>query len=233
MKRTSLRRRARAAGILLLALFLLPADAGPLSRAAAEKSPPCARRPILLLHGHYYTKASLTVLRDRFLRDGWPADRVIVLDLPTTACTREWARVLSRRAGEAARRSGCPAVDVVGHSRGGLAARDYIRNLGGGPRVAHLVTLGTPHHGTWSSRGCPGCGCREMRPGSAYLEQLNAGDETPGPTAYTSIYSRQDGVVPARSSWLEGARNVEMRGVTHTDLLRSRRVYEEIRGGLL
>jgi triacylglycerol lipase len=72
-----------------------------------------------------------------------------------------------------------------------------------------------------------------MRPGSKYLKRLNAGDETPGPTEVTSIYSRQDGVVPARSSWLKGARNVEMRGVTHTDLLRSRRVYAEIRAGLL
>jgi triacylglycerol lipase len=173
------------------------------------------------------------VLRDRFVRDGWPADRVIVLDLPLTACTHAWALILSRKVEEVARRTGCPKVDVVGHSRGGLAARDYIRTLAGSRRVAHLVTLGTPNHGTWSSRGCPGCGCREMRPGSAYLKRLNAGDETPGTTGVTSICSLQDGIVPARSSWLEGARNVELRGVTHTDLLRSRRVYEEIKGGLL
>jgi hypothetical protein len=31
----------------------------------------CVRRPVLLLHGHYCS-ASLTVLRDRFIRDGWP-----------------------------------------------------------------------------------------------------------------------------------------------------------------
>jgi triacylglycerol lipase len=209
------------------------ASLGRPSLAAAEGNPACARRPILLLHGHYYTKASLTVLHDRFVRDGWPADRVIVFDLARTACTHDWALALSKKVEQVTRASGCPTVDIVAHSRGGLAARDYIRSLGGSRRVAHLVTLGTPHHGTWSSRGCPGCGCREMRPGSAYLQRLNAGDETTGPTEITSICSLQDGVVPARSSWLRGARNVEMRGVTHTDLLRSRQVYEEIRAGLL
>jgi triacylglycerol lipase len=226
-------RRSPATRLLLLLLLLL-GPAGPVRPSlAADERAACARPPVLLLHGHYYTKASLTVLRDRFVRDGWPADRVVALDLPVTACTHAWALILSRAIEEVARRSGCPTVDIVGHSRGGLAARDYILTLDGGRRVAHLVTLGTPHHGTWSSRGCPGCGCREMRPGSEYLKRLNAGDETPGPTEVTSIYSRQDGVVPARSSWLKGARNVEMRGVTHTDLLRSRRVYAEIRAGLL
>jgi triacylglycerol lipase len=72
-----------------------------------------------------------------------------------------------------------------------------------------------------------------MRPGSDFLKELNAGDETPGPTIYTSIYSLHDEVVPARSAWLEGARNVEVRGVKHTDLLKSQRVYEEIRAGLM
>ncbi len=233
MNCTTSRRRTRATCLLLFPLYLASADLAHASPAPAEISGACDRRPILLLHGHYYTKASLTVLRDRFVRDGWPADRVIALDLPVTACTHEWALILSREVEKAATRSGCPTVDVVGHSRGGLAARDYIRTLGGGRRVAHLVTLGTPHHGTWSSRGCPGCGCREMRPGSRYLRELNAGDETPGPTEFTSICSRQDGIVPARSSWLKGARNIEMRGVTHTDLLRSRQVYEEIKAGLL
>ena len=233
MIRATSRRPVRATCILLVQIFLVPAGPGRASLAVAGETPLCDRRPVLLLHGHYYTKASLTVLRDRFVRDGWPPDRVIVLDLPLTACTHAWAVILSRKVEEVVRGTGCPKVDVVGHSRGGLAARDYIRTLDGSRRVAHLVTLGTPNHGTWSSRGCPGCGCREMRPGSDYLKRLNAGKETPGPTEVTSICSRQDGIVPARSSWLQGARNVELRGVTHTDLLRSRRAYDEIRAGLL
>ena len=218
---------------LLLALLALVHVVGPRPRAQSPPSDPCARRPLILIHGHYYTNASLTVLRDNFLRDGWPKDRVTMLDVRTSECTRAWSLALARKVEALTRTTGCPKVDIVSHSRGGLAAREYIRFLGGASRVAHLVTLGTPHHGAWSSRGCPGCGCREMRPGSAYLRRLNAGEETRGPTAYTSIYSLSDDVVRPRSAWLKGARNVEMRGVTHTGLLRDRTVYEEIRAGLL
>jgi triacylglycerol lipase len=230
------RRAARAilgAGLLSLAILVLLHFAGTYPRAQAPSADPCARRPLILIHGHYYTNASLTVLRDRFLADGWPKNRVVMLDVRERDCTHEWAVALSRKVEALLRATGCPTVDVVAHSRGGLAAREYIRFLGGAPRVAHLVTLGTPHHGAWTSRGCPGCGCREMRPGSAYLKRLNGGDQTPGPTAYTSIVSLSDTVVSPRSAWLKGARNVEVRGVTHTGLLRSRSVYEEIRAGLL
>lgn len=214
---------------LLLAAVLLSAGAS----RAEETVPPCSPRPIILLHGHYYTNASLSVLMERLERDGWPRSRLFTLDVSRNACTHNWAATLAAKVDEVLRASGCPKVDIVAHSRGGLAARDYIRFLGGGERVAHLVTLGTPHHGAAINLACPGCGCLEMRPGSDYLQRLNAGDETPGSTAYTSIFSRHDEVVSPASAWLSGARNVRVRGVKHTDLLRSRRVYREIRAGLM
>ncbi|MEV7758041.1 alpha/beta hydrolase [Microbacterium sp. NPDC089180] len=41
------------------------------------------------------------------------------------------------------------SVDLVGHSMGGLFSRAAIRELGGGgPRIEHLVTLGTPWDGS-------------------------------------------------------------------------------------
>lgn len=39
------------------------------------------------------------------------------------------------------------SVDIVAHSAGGLIARTYLQLLGGTARVAHLVTIGTPHYG--------------------------------------------------------------------------------------
>jgi len=200
---------------------------------AESPAPPCSPRPIVLLHGHYYTNASLSVLIERFERDGWAESRLPTLDVPRNACTHDWAKSLAAKVEEVLRETGCAKVDIVAHSRGGLAARDYIRFLGGADKVGHLVTLGTPHHGAAINLACPGCGCLEMRPGSDYLRRLNAGDETPGPTTYTSIYSLHDEVVPAASAWLSGARNVQVRGVKHTDLLRSRRVYATIRAGLM
>ena len=41
-----------------------------------------------------------------------------------------------------------PRVNIVAHSMGGLDARYAISQLGLAPRVASLITIGTPHHGT-------------------------------------------------------------------------------------
>jgi triacylglycerol lipase len=41
-----------------------------------------------------------------------------------------------------------PKVNIVAHSMGGLDARYAISQLGLGPRVASLTTIGTPHQGT-------------------------------------------------------------------------------------
>jgi triacylglycerol lipase len=39
-------------------------------------------------------------------------------------------------------------VSIIAHSMGGLDARYAIAKLGGADRIASLVTVGTPHHGT-------------------------------------------------------------------------------------
>jgi triacylglycerol lipase len=57
-------------------------------------------------------------------------------------------------------------------------------------------------------------------PSSVFLTKLNAGDETPGPTTYTSVYSTTDGLVPISASWLaDGACDVKVSGPTHQELL--------------
>lgn len=69
----------------------------------------------------------------------------------------------------------------------------------------------------------------QMCPGDAFLRRLNAGDDTPGPTRYTSISSSSDGIVPAASSRLDGgACLIRDRGVTHHELLTDARVYRQV-----
>ena len=114
-------------------------------------------------------------------------------------------------------------VDVVTHSQGGLEARWALRWW---PAVRDdvddLVMLAAPNHGTSvagvataAGASCPACW--QMRPGSAFLTALNAGDETPGAVSYTSIYSAFDEVVPEvpppPTSALTGARNILVQDV--------------------
>lgn len=114
-------------------------------------------------------------------------------------------------------------VDVVTHSQGGLEARWALRWW---PtvrdQVDDLVMLAAPNHGTLVAEAqaatgvsCPACW--QMRPASAFLAALNAGDETPGAVSYTSVYTLFDEVVPQvpppPTSALDGARNVLVQDV--------------------
>lgn len=121
-------------------------------------------------------------------------------------------------------------VDLIAHSAGGLAARYFVKFLGGDQKVHSLVTLGTPHHGTYFSFLFPWATVvRQTLPGSSFLEELNAGTETPAPVHYTSIYSPTDGIViPASSAVLKGARNVRVNGLTHWGFLWRPKVYRAI-----
>jgi triacylglycerol lipase len=64
--------------------------------------------------------------------------------LPQLAAVPERAARLA----EFVRGLGVERVNVIAHSMGGLDARYAIAKLGLADRVASLVTIGTPHHGT-------------------------------------------------------------------------------------
>jgi triacylglycerol lipase len=80
--------------------------------------------------------------------------------------------------------------------------------------VDDFVSIAGPNHGTVTANTVQ-CGfvpsCVEMRPGSAFLTQVNSGDETPGDVDYLTFWSTCDDlVVPAADSTpLEGAKNRE------------------------
>jgi hypothetical protein len=117
-----------------------------------------------------------------------------------------------------ARRAGRP-ITVAGVSQGGLLARialTYWPSLR--PHVTDVVTAAATHHG---SLGAPDQAARCLQEGcppafwqqaarSRLLRALNGrGDETPGPTAYTTIRTATDEVLrPVATAKLRGAMNV-------------------------
>lgn len=109
--------------------------------------------------------------------------------------------------------TGASQVIVVGHSMGGLAARAALREPGMPERVAKVVTVCTPHHGSWLAHVLPGENLRQMRPGSPWLAALN---ETDAPVPITSIYALHDNLVaPQDSAVLPNAKNIALAGVGH------------------
>ncbi|WP_156142391.1 esterase/lipase family protein [Rossellomorea aquimaris] len=117
--------------------------------------------------------------------------------------------------------TGAEKVSIVGHSQGGMMPRYYLKFLGGADKVDDLIGLAPSHHGTEGLAGlgyATGVGaeilkectaCRQQLVGSAFLENLNAGDETPGKVSYTNVATKIDEViVPYTSSFLTESKDV-------------------------
>ena len=94
-------------------------------------------------------------------------------------------------------------------------ALQYVKHMGGAPRVRKLIAIGTPFAGTWASLpavaalGLISRAAWQTLPRSDYIQELADGDLPPG-VDYHSIFASQDPVAPAQSCRLEGANNIEV-----------------------
>lgn len=94
-------------------------------------------------------------------------------------------------------------IDVVGFSMGGLVGRYYVQRLAAPNQVHRLVTLASPHQGTWVGWFRNNLGARQMRRNSTFIKDLNQDLTRLEQINYTSIWTPYDlMIVPAESSRL-------------------------------
>jgi pimeloyl-ACP methyl ester carboxylesterase len=137
-------------------------------------------------------------------------------------------------------------VAVIGHSRGGVLARAIAARLGAD--ASHLVLLGSPAGAVVRAMdahaalaGAP-AGAAVQRAGNRARAILDPDCDVPdcgcpfptdvrrplhARTRVTSIFSRDDPIVPRAACRIPGARNVEVRG-THSGLAYNVAVYRVI-----
>jgi pimeloyl-ACP methyl ester carboxylesterase len=107
-------------------------------------------------------------------------------------------------------------IILTGVSMGGLVARLALARPGA-PGIDHLVTISSPHHGTWTARFAFGAAARQMRLGSELIQRLA---ESPVPCPATAIWTADDAIIlPADSGRLPGARTIALKGYTHLSVV--------------
>jgi triacylglycerol lipase len=194
----------------LLAALLSRQPSSPVDQSVAG--------PVLLVPGYGGSTQSLDALA-RSLRQQGRDVTVVALPDRGQGDLDDQAEVLGVAVDAALARTGSPSVDVVGYSAGGVVARLWATEGGGGDRLRRLVTLGSPHHGTdLASLGslvagsCP-VACRQLAPDSPLLARLDA-EPVPAGLVFVSLWTTLDEVVvPASSAVVDGVPSPSLQSI--------------------
>lgn len=129
------------------------------------------RPPVVLVHGIWNTAAIFNPLSAHLRAAGWSVHTLSMTpnngDAPLEALAEQVANFVDHT---------LPAQQLfhlIGFSMGGLISRYYVQRLGGLARVQKFITISTPHNGTILATGGYRPGVKQMRPGSAFLKDLN------------------------------------------------------------
>ncbi|MDB1086913.1 triacylglycerol lipase [Streptomyces sp. ACA25] len=211
-------------GALLAAVLVVPLTS---TTAQANTS-----EPVVFVHGFSGKSGQFSTMTANFRANGYSADQLHVFGYNSFQSNTTTARQLSDYIDNVLRQTGASKVDIVTHSMGGLSSRHYIKHLGGANRVDDWVSIGGPNNGTAIAGFCSFLitSCQEMRAGSSFLGNLNAGDPTPGNVNYTTFRSPCDLVInPVNSTVLAGADNRTTACLGHIGMISNTGVINAVR----
>ena len=182
--------------------------------------------PIIFVHGYTGSTSDFNTMVSRFTADGYPSAKLYRFGYKSTVNdNRTSASALQSFIATVRANNANENVSIVAHSNGGLVSRWYRVKLGGTAQMRRFVSLGSPHKGTQSAYSCYDPACFDMRPGSAFLNELA------GKGCDRSLWSSVDGVIiPAENA--KCATSVRTANVGHLGLLTDASVYRQVRDQL-
>jgi triacylglycerol esterase/lipase EstA (alpha/beta hydrolase family) len=118
---------------------------------------------------------------------------------------------------------------IVAHSMGGLAVRAWMAEHEGDLRVHHVITIGSPHRGTFLGRFGFAPNTRQMRIASRWQQRLAAREPAQRFRRFTCFYGHCDNIVfPASTATLPGADNRHLMGIAHVHMAHHDEVFSEV-----
>ncbi len=188
-------------------------------------------RGVILVHGFFCNRG----LWMPWLRQLQKEGRVFVaLDLaPAFGSINNYAPLIEKAVQQVWQATGKAPV-LVGHSMGGLAIRAWACRQNSAPpspesqtRVHRVITLGTPHYGTWLGQFSQTINGQQMRMNSQWLLDLQASEKSCPVPPITCLYSNCDNIVfPVSSAALVGADNRLVRGLGHVQMVMNQGVMQ-------
>ena len=189
--------------------------------------------PVLLVHG-YTCNAGIWYPMVRALKRRG-ITRIYTLNLePIFGGVDGYAEQVAALISELRTDGAGDGLVIIGHSMGGLVGRAFLARHDPEGRVAKLVTLGSPNHGTVLAELSTALSCRQMRVNSEWLKSLAAAErERLHPARLTTILSYDDNLIAPRvSGSLAGAKDLRLVSVGHIEMPFSKRIedllYQEI-----
>ena len=188
------------------------------------------RTGVVLLHGYVCNRGLWAPWLRRLRQAGVPCQALTLA--PVFGRIETWAPQIEAAVLALQHATGRPPL-LVGHSMGGLAVRAWLAAqpdaAAADARVAGVVTIGTPHQGTWMARLGATANARQMRRGSAWLAALAAAESPARRALFTCFYGHADNIVfPATTATLAGADNRHLPGVAHLQMAFAPAVLAEV-----
>lgn len=184
------------------------------------------RRGVLLLHGFVCNRGLWNPWMRRLRKAGAP---YVAINLePVFGSIDRYVAAIDAAVARLEQATSMPPV-VVAHSMGGLAIRAWLRQRGAQYRVHSVVTIATPHSGTWLARFAMTENARQMREGNRWLRDLEADESHSTRAMFTCYFGHCDNIVfPAHNATLAGATNHHVPGVAHVHLAFHRPILDDV-----
>jgi pimeloyl-ACP methyl ester carboxylesterase len=205
------------------------------SNAVEDHLPKTSRglRGVVFIHGYICNRGLWNPWMRRLLK----LDRAFVaINLePAFASLDDYVPQVERAVRRIEAATGLAPV-IVAHSMGGLVARAWLRSRAshkrsdGTEEAARLITIGTPHRGTWLAGLARTPNARQMRVDSPWMTALVAREPPTLHDLITSWWSECDQIVyPPPTGVYSGSEAKQLRGAGHIAMTAREEVWNEIR----
>lgn len=176
---------------------------------------------VVLVHGFFCNRGFWLPWMERLNVLGVPY--VSVNLEPIFGSIDDYVPIIDEAIAQATALTGMPPT-LICHSMGGLAARAWLASApDGASRIHKVITIGTPHRGTWLARFSYLDNGRQMRHDCDWqvglMERERALDANRHADRFICWYSNTDNIVfPAITATLPGADNRHIPGAAHVAL---------------